>query len=158
MDNLKLKENKKVYSCLIDVIKHEKVQEMKNYIQHGTVSTYEHCFNVALTCSKLTDFLKLKVNYDEMIIGAFLHDFYLYDWHKDSPKDSLHAFSHPGLAAENTSKFFDFNGKILNIIKTHMWPINFLQVPKSKEAWVVCLCDKYMSVVETIKGKFKNGF
>lgn len=154
MKNFKFKKNTNIYNQLASILPHEKVQEMKNYIQHGAVSTYDHCFNVACSCNKFASFFRLNVNYKELTLGAFLHDFYLYDWHTDSPKDSLHAFSHPGLAAQNTSRFFNFNNNILNIIKTHMWPINILQIPKSKEAWIVCLCDKYISVMETIKRKF----
>lgn len=156
MKDNNLKENLDIYNYLVDIIKHKKVQEMKNFVQHGTVSTFEHCFSVAKSCSKFANFFKLNVNFNELIIGAFLHDFYLYDWHKNSPKDNLHAFSHPYLAAENTRKFFNVNSNILNIIKTHMWPINFFKVPKSKEAWVVCLCDKYVSLIETFKGKLNK--
>jgi uncharacterized protein len=43
----KLNEYKEVNQILRELQKDEHVQEMKNYIQHGDVSTYEHCENVA---------------------------------------------------------------------------------------------------------------
>ena len=38
----------------------------------------------------------------------------------------------------------------LNIIKTHMWPLTFRKIPMSKEAFIVCMVDKYIATKETL--------
>lgn len=65
-----------------DIFAEEKVQEMKLYIQHGKVTTYQHCLNVMNQSERIDSLFNLKCNKENLKIGAFLHDFYLYDWHK----------------------------------------------------------------------------
>ena len=55
------------------------VLRMKNYLQHGRVSTYEHCENVAKACVRLNCGLRLHAEERTMVRAAMLHDFYLYD-------------------------------------------------------------------------------
>ena len=90
-----------------------------------------------------------------MITGAVLHDFYLYDWHeKDEERDEkygLHGFSHPEISLMNAKKYFDINENEENIIRNHMWPLTITHIPKTKEAWVVCIADKIVSLIETFK-------
>ena len=73
---------------------HEAVGQMKKYIQHGDVSTYEHCLNVACYSLYLARSWRWNVNEEELVIGAFLHDFYLYDWHLRKRKGRLHGLCH----------------------------------------------------------------
>ncbi len=142
-----------VLEILSDILKHHNVEEMKNYIQHANVSTYEHCISVAVKSYSIAKKLRLDIDIRALIFGAFLHDFYLYDWHTDAPKDSLHGFSHPRIAAKNAKEILNQSEKVTNIIKTHMWPLTLRNIPKSREAWLVCICDKYISTIETIRGK-----
>ena len=67
-----------------------KVLEMKKYLQHGTVSTYDHVERVTLASYWLNRRLHLGANERVLVAGAFLHDFYQYDWHTDS--EGLHGF------------------------------------------------------------------
>lgn len=128
-----------------------KVQEMKNYIQHGTISTYEHCERVAELSYLLNRRLHLKADEKTLVTGAFLHDFYLYDWHEDDGgTHRLHGFFHPGKASANAKKYFDITEEEDAIIKSHMWPLTVTKIPKSKEAWIVCMADKYISTRETL--------
>ena len=64
------------------ILANEKVQQMKQYVQHGDVSTYEHCLMVCLYAYMYAKKLKLKINIEALVKGALLHDFFLYDWHK----------------------------------------------------------------------------
>lgn len=64
------------------ILANEKVQQMKQYVQHGDVSTYEHCLMVCLYAYMYAKRLKLKINIEALVKGALLHDFFLYDWHK----------------------------------------------------------------------------
>lgn len=134
---------------------HDLVQSMKKYSQHGKVSTYEHCLNVAKICYWIDKHFSLGLDEKTLLTSAVLHDFYLYDWHNKSinKTHSLHGFSHPDTAAENAKKYFDITPKEENAIRSHMWPLTITKFPKSREAYVLCLADKYCAVKETFKGK-----
>lgn len=41
-----------------------------------------------------------------------------------------------------------------HIITTHMWPLTLRFVPRSREAVLVCMADKYCSTLETVVGFF----
>ena len=56
-------------------------QRMREYIQHGSVTTYQHCKNVALVRFWLNRRLHLHAAETSLAVCALLHDFYLYDWH-----------------------------------------------------------------------------
>ena len=45
---------------------------------------------------------------------------------------------------------FNVNQDILQIIESHMWPLNITKIPKSKEAIIVCIADKYCALLETL--------
>ena len=50
----------------------------------------------------------------------------------------------------NASTRFSLTDKEKDIIAHHMWPLNLTKVPRSREALLVCLVDKYCSTVETL--------
>ena len=148
---LKRDEELKLKKLLGPLKDNARVQEMKRYIQHGRVSTYDHVNSVTRLSYWLDQRLHLKSDEKSLIRGAFLHDFYLYDWHKDPDKaDGLHGYTHSETALRNASKHFKLNAKEKGIIRSHMWPLNITKVPKSREAWIVCVADKLVSVKETL--------
>ena len=128
----------------------EKVKEMKQYIQHGNVSTYDHCLDVAKKSYVISKKLNINCNTKELVRGAMLHDFYLYDWHDPTQPEGLHGFSHPKVAARKAREHFDINDLEYNIIRNHMWPLTLFHMPKSKEEIIVCVVDKYVSLNETL--------
>lgn len=139
-----------LYNILSDIQSDLHVQEMKKYKQHGNVTTYEHCENVAKLCYLFDKKLFLHTDLKSLLTGAMLHDFYLYDWHnKDDGKHRLHGFIHAKRAAENAKKYFAVNSDVSHIIYCHMWPINITSLPMSKEAWLVCIADKCIAVYES---------
>ena len=136
---------------LEDIESNDVVQEMKRYNQHGHVSTYEHCKNVAKLSYDINRKLSLNADLDVLLKGAMLHDFYLYDWHhEDDGKHRLHGLKHARTARDNAKKYFDIDDETGHVIYSHMWPLNPKRLPRTKEAWIVCVADKCISLYETI--------
>ena len=124
----------------------ENVQKMHNYIQHGSVSTFEHCENVAKLSYLIDKYFLLHSDMKVLLTGAMLHDFYLYDWHEDGDgSHRLHGFTHAKRACDNAKECFSIDEKTSHVIYSHMWPLNTERIHRSREAWIVCLADKYVS-------------
>ncbi len=151
MSRLKTDDMKTIADTLDPIINDSHVQEMKKYIQHGKVSTFDHCESVALASYSLNRKLHLKANEETLLKGAILHDFYLYDWHeKDNGSHDWHGFIHPGRAVTNARKYLKVEDDVASVIDSHMWPLTITKIPKSREAWIVCIADKYVSLKETL--------
>lgn len=142
---------------------HPKVQEMREFIQHGDVTTYQHCKNVVVVSCWINHRFHLGADETTLAVGAFLHDFYLYDWHKQGSFHGLrhlfemHGFSHPGSACVNAQRVFGITKKEQNIIASHMWPLTFRHIPTCREAVIVCLADKYCAIVESMFHRTRVG-
>ena len=136
---------------LEDIESNDAVQDMRKYNQHGNVSTYEHCKNVAKLSYDINKLLSLNANLDVLLTGAMLHGFYLYDWHhEDGGKHRLHGFKHARIARDNAKKHFNIDIRTSHVIYSHMWPLNPGRMPRTREAWIVCVADKCISLYETI--------
>ena len=120
----------------------------KNAIQHGLTTVYEHSVGVAGASLKLAEFFHLKVNEKALIRGALLHDYFLYDWHIKRKGHHFHGFTHPATALRNAEKEYNLGDIERNIISRHMFPLTIVP-PMCREAWLVCLADKYCAVKET---------
>ncbi len=126
----------------------EHINEMKNYIQHGDTSTYQHCVRVAYYSYCLAKHLPLHFDMISLVRGAMLHDFYLYDWHIPDQSHKLHGYIHPVFALSNARRYFKLNQIEEDIISKHMWPLTLTKVPRYKESLLVCLIDKFCSLTE----------
>lgn len=133
-----------------DILKSERMITEKDFIQHGSISCYDHSLNVAKKSLLIAGFLLIfiKINEKSLIRGALLHDYFLYDWHKSGHR--LHGFFHAKRALKNAESDFKLNDIEKNIIKRHMFPLNICP-PKYRESWIVCLADKLCAVEEFFK-------
>lgn len=127
----------------------------KNHIQHGHTSVFMHSVAVAYYSYRLAKALRLSFHEKELIRGALLHDYFLYDWHISDSAHKLHGFRHPATALKNAEQDFNLKPLERDIIRKHMFPLT-LHLPKYRESILVCLIDKGCSLYETLKlGHYK---
>lgn len=119
---------------------------MSSFIQHGKITCLEHSLYVSY-CSYLIC-RRLGFNYRSAARGGLLHDFFLYDWHKEIPYKGLHGLKHPYVALENANKYFQLNKMEQDIISKHMWPLTIVP-PRYLETLIVNIIDKYCAFMET---------
>ena len=136
------------------IILSPEAQVMKNFIQHGETTVFEHCVAVAkyslLMAYFLERTLKIDIDKDSLVRGALLHDYFLYDWHVKDQAARFHGFRHPAIAKENAERDFDLNDIEKDIIAKHMFPLTpFL--PMHRESFIVSLADKWCALAETFK-------
>ena len=130
------------------LIDHETVKAMKQYRHHYFVNCYEHSVFVSYIAFRVAR--QLGLDEEAAARGGLLHDLYLYDSEDPSQYEGLNALYHPPLALENAEKVTELTDKERNIILSHMWPVAKKR-PRSKEAVVVCMADKYCAVLELCK-------
>lgn len=143
-----------------DILESENFQSTKAYIQHGNMSVQEHCINVAKTSLYIRDKFKIRCHTSDLVRGALLHDYFLYDWHKNDKVNPhrLHGFFHPARALHNARKEYSLTARQIDIITKHMWPLTVIP-PMCREAWIVTSADKYCSLMETLyiqRGRIHN--
>ena len=146
-------ESREIRKLLRDLPVTEEAARMKQYVQHGEISTYDHVISVVRLSFLLNRRFHLGASEAELVRGAFLHDFYLYDWHENGYFGRLHGIHHPGIALENAKERYDLTPAEQNIIQSHMWPLTLFSVPKCRAAAIVCFADKVCSAYETVVRK-----
>lgn len=139
-----------IWKILNELRNTSRFRKSREFVQHGKTSVYMHSVSVAYTSCYLAEKYHLKVDYQSLIMGALLHDYFLYDWHdKESDHKRPHGFYHPSAALANAEEDFELNWRVKNIIKRHMFPLTPIP-PKCMEAWIVCMADKICSTKETV--------
>ena len=135
-----------------DILESNNFMSTKGHIQHGDMTVNQHCVNVAKLSLAISEKLHIRCQREEMIRGALLHDYFLYDWHVGDAKKphNLHGFYHPGIALNNASRDYDLTPRERDIIEKHMWPLTLTKIPRCREAWIVTTADKWCSLLETI--------
>ncbi len=134
-----------------DILESDGMKTERACIQHGTYSVFDHSLAVTSMCIRISRKLHIKVHEREMVRGALLHDFFLYDWHERSLANSIHGFTHPGIALRNAEKVFKLTKIEKNMIRRHMFPLTPIP-PKYRESMILCLADKMCATKETVNG------
>ena len=130
----------------------ERILRMKEISMHRGSNCYIHSFKVAKLAIKRALRHK-KGNLYTILIGAILHDYYLYDWRVDTSKMRHHLSKHPYIAAENAERDFGIYTPIKEAIQSHMWPVNLKDFPKTKEARIISNADKTIYLKEIVCSK-----
>lgn len=143
---------------LNELLNDKQYLSMKKYIQHGSTNCIEHSIAVTHYSLVFAHRLHIKVDYKNLIFGALLHDYFLYDWHEKDDSHKWHGFIHPKIALKNAMKRWKLDPKEQDIIRSHMFPLTFFWMPKYKESAIVCFVDKICATYETIvrKNPYKN--
>lgn len=136
-----------------DIVENSEVLKMKEYRQHADTSCFDHCYMASYYCYILCK--KFKLDYKSCARAAMLHDFYLYDWRVKDISHKWHAFTHPKKALEKALSIFDLNDREKDIIINHMWPVT-IKLPRTKEAFILTLVDKYCATYETVSYTLKR--
>ena len=150
----KKKNAKKINKVHQDLLNHygSDILNSKNFIgtskntQHGSMSVLQHSINVAKYSLLINEKLGIHCKTKDLIRGALLHDYFLYDWHDKNHVQlyRLHGFHHPATALKRAKEDYNINEIEQNIILRHMFPLN-ITLPKYKESWIVSLMDKKCS-------------
>ncbi len=127
-----------------------RLSETRQYVQHSDMSVFQHCCHVAYLCCVLSVRMGLDVSYRELIRGALLHDYFLYDWHHTHAFNFRHAFGHSTLAMKNALMDYPLTEKEMQIIQRHMWPLTVVP-PTCKEGWVIVIADKICTILEVFR-------
>lgn len=134
-----------------DILYSENFDSSKRNMQHGTISVKEHSIQVARQSIRISELLRVEHNRRDLVRGALLHDYFLYDWHYIDLENPhrLHGFHHPARALKNAEREYELTDRQREIIIKHMWPLT-IKPPMCREAWLVTVADKYCSLLETI--------
>lgn len=130
----------------------ERILRMKDISMHRGSNCYVHSFKVAKLAIKRALRHK-KGNLVTILLAAILHDYYLYDWRIDKSKRKHHMGSHPYVAARNAERDFGICDSVKKAIQSHMWPVNFNDFLKSKEARIISNADKTIYLKEIVCSK-----
>ncbi len=135
-----------------DILQSYNFRRSEQFLQHGSVSVKRHSLRVAECSIWIGEKLKklgISCKERELIRGALLHDYFLYDWHDKNSHKRLHGFHHPHVALLNASREYRLSPRERDIIEKHMWPLT-VKLPACREAWIVTAADKYCSLKETL--------
>jgi len=130
-----------------------RILRLKDIQQHRGSNTYYHILKVTRTAYRYARRSLMHVNYEDLITGAMLHDYFLYDWRKDRSKLKRHGHRHPKIAKANAIRDFQVNKRVQNIIVSHMWPINCFHFHTCLEGHLVSLADKSVSIREALTSR-----
>ena len=144
----------KLLADTIRELAHEgRFYEEKAAMQHGCTTIYQHSIHVAYVSLFLMEKWHIPLDEVSLVKGALLHDYFLYDWHKNDASHRLHGFHHPNTALRNALRDYKLNKREGNMIARHMFPLTPIP-PGCREAWLVCLADKWCAMKETLRPAF----
>ena len=77
-----------------DILNSENFKGTRRHIQHGNMTVHNHVIDVAGYSLLINKKLRIGCNKHDLIRGALLHDYFLYDWHEKDRSHRLHGLFH----------------------------------------------------------------
>lgn len=136
--------NEEYRKIVYHILNNEEFNKIKEIEHHG-VTRYQHSLRVSYYSYKIAKFLHL--DYASVARGGLLHDFFLSDENRTKKERFVSTFVHPKKAVATSIKEFDLTEKEIDMIRSHMFPIN-IAIPKYIESWIVSLVDKVIGLAE----------
>ena len=129
-----------------DIVRSEDYRGMRQYRHHIKGSVYDHSLKAAYLCYRHHRRFRSKTELSQLLRGALLHDYYLYDWHDKSTSHRFHGFTHPRRALKNALRRYpDLTGTEQDMILRHMFPLTPVP-PRTAAGWLLCFYDKVAAV------------
>ena len=122
-------------------------EQIALFPQHGSTSRLMHSIAVAYYSYRLARMTRLSFHWEELVRGALLHDYFLYDAQDGDPAHKWHWTRHPEVAVQNAKKDCSLTAIEEETIRCHMFPLT-VKPPKYREGIMVSLVDKGCSVYE----------
>ncbi len=140
------------FQHLIHAIVHsDEYQHLKRQRHHLVTSVYDHSLKVAYLLYRHHKRYRLKTDLYELVRGALLHDYYLYDRQKKTHK--RHLTRHPKKALQNAVIAYpNLTRTERDMIGRHMFPVT-LRPPRTAGGWLICFYDKVAAVHDLVKRK-----
>lgn len=149
------KADKGYMQIVADILSNQKFLRLGEYRHHSYLTRLDHCIHVSFSC-----YLKNKHKgykyFTDMVRGALLHDFFLYDYkaEKGVKRHWLHGFYHPKVSYLQATHEFKLTAIEKSVILRHMFPLTLIP-PLTKAAWCVVFYDKYWAIKELLnKGDY----
>jgi len=139
------------YSYIEELLQHDMVMELDNYIHHYCFTRLKHSLDVAY----FSFFVAKLLHWDcrSVARAGLLHDLFHYIRKEENFGNSSHTKVHPALALENAKNICDLNKVEEDIILKHMWLATPVP-PRYKEGYIVTFVDKFCAVTELTKSLF----
>ena len=148
--------DKEFLKIINDIITHNEFLKLKKFRHHINSNVYDHSIKVADMCYKHFKQFKMSGDVRELLRGALLHDYYLYDWRDKSPETRLHGFRHPKRALKNALRDYpNLSKREIDMIRHHMFPLT-ISPPKTSFGWIVCFYDKIAAISDYFSKGKKN--
>ncbi|MCL2056943.1 MAG: HD domain-containing protein [Oscillospiraceae bacterium] len=143
------------YSYIEELLEHEMVARLDNFIHHHCYTRLRHSLDVAYYSFFIAKLFHLNVR--SVARAGLLHDLFHYiRTQEDFPAGSGHSKAHPRIALENAKSICTLSEIEEDIILKHMWLVT-LPFPRYKESFVVTFVDKICAVSEFSKSVFSPG-
>ncbi|MCR5402337.1 MAG: HD domain-containing protein [Butyrivibrio sp.] len=140
-----------------DILDSKEFKRSLGQVHHHKTTVGLHSIRTAMIGLWIIDRLKksgIKVDERKVVRITLLHDLGMLGRKKRYKNDFECGYMHPRNSADTARKIWkDIDIVSIKAIKSHMWPLS-LNVPTSKEAFVLCLADKLASYKDiTFKGE-----